>query len=75
MEAGKIIKIIDYVLHRHCFIIEIIIGSDNITMKFVIKYTKIGAQVQVMNSSKVKLYEEIPPPSLIVDPSHQFKIC
>ena len=60
-------------LHR-CFIIDVIVSSDNITMNNVLKDPSIGLRGQVMKLSKVKLDEEITVPSFLTDPSHHVKV-
>ena len=74
MEDGEILKMVEYALRHLCFIIDVIVSNNDSTMQDVPKHPSIGAQGQVMNSSKVKLDEEIPVPSFLAYPSYRVEV-
>ena len=56
METGAIMKMVEDAFRHHCFIIiDVILSDDDITMQEMLKHPSIGAQGQVINSSKGKL--------------------
>ena len=67
-------KMVDDACYNCLFIIYVIVSDDDSKMQDVLKYTSKGARGQVMESSKVKLDEEIPEPSFLADPSHRVKV-
>ena len=56
------------------FIIDVIISDGASTMGAVIKHPSKGDRGQVLKSSIGKLYEEIPDPYFLADPSHLLKV-
>ena len=74
MEAVEIMNMIEDASHYCCFIIDFIVRNDEITIHCVLKHPSIGARGQVLKSSKGKLDEEIPVPSLLAYPSHCVKV-
>ena len=60
--------------YNHFFINDAIIRDEDSTIRAVLKHPYKGAQCQVLKSSKVKLDEETPEPSLLADPSHRVKV-
>ena len=74
MEAAAIMKMVEYVFRHFCFIIGVIVSKDDSTMRYVLKYPSIDSQGQVLNSSKVKLDQEITVPSFLADPSHLVEV-
>ena len=43
MEAGAILTMVEDAFHHHCFIIDVIISNDDITMQAVLKNPPRGA--------------------------------
>ena len=74
MDAAEILKMLEDTLLDICFIIDAIISGDDITMRAVPKHPSIGAQGQVLESSKVKLFEEISVISFLAYPFHRVKV-
>ena len=74
MEASAILKMVDYAFYNRFFIIDVIISNNDSTMRAVLKLPLIGVQGQVMKIYKGKVYEEIPGPSFIADPSHRMRV-
>ena len=74
MEAYAILKMVEDALQNRFFIIDVIVSNNDSTMCAVIKHPPKGALGQILKSSKVKLDEEIPDPSFLVDPSHRVKV-
>ena len=74
MDAAEILKMVEDTLLDICFIIDAIISGDDITMQAVLKHPSIGAQGQVLESSKVKLFEEISVISFLAYPFHRVKV-
>ena len=56
------------------FIIYVIFGNDNSTIRAVIKHPFIGVRGQVLKSSNGKLDEKILEPSFLAYPSHLVKV-
>ena len=56
------------------FYIDTIVRDDDITMRAVLKHSTRGAQGQVLKSSKGKLDDKIPVPSLLSDTPHCMKV-
>ena len=56
------------------FTIAVIVSDDDSTMRAVLKHPSKGARGQVLKSSKGKLHEVIPEPSLLADSSHRVKV-
>ena len=73
MEASAILKMVKYAYHNHFFIIDVIVRNNESTMRALLNYPFKGARGQVMKSYKVKLDEEIPYPSFLVNPYHHIK--
>ena len=74
MEAYAILKMVEDALFNLFFIIYVIVSDDDSTMRYILKHPSIGVIGQVLKSSKVKLDEEIPEPSFLVNPSHLMKV-
>ena len=74
MEADSLLKMVEYEFRYFCFIIDAIVSSKNSTVQAMIKHPSICVQGQVLKSSKGKLDNEIPVPSLLEDPSHNVKV-
>ena len=73
MEAFAILKMVEDALYNRFLIIDVIVSDDDSTMRAVLKHPYKGAWGQFLNSSKGKLYEETPEPSLLEYPSHHLK--
>ena len=54
MEDSAILEMIKYAFRNRCFIIDAIVSYDDSKIQDVIKHPSIGAQSQVMKSSKGK---------------------
>ena len=54
MEAGEILEMVEYTFHHRCFIIDVIVSNNDITTQGVLNHLSIGAQGEVLQSSKVK---------------------
>ena len=74
MEASVILKIVEDAFYNCFFIIYVIISNNDSKMQAVLKHPSKGAQGQVLKSSKGKLDEETPEPSLLADPYHRMKV-
>ena len=74
MEASAILKMVEDALYNCFFTIDSISSGDDSTMRAVLKHPSKGARGKVLNPSKVKLYEEIPYPSLLIDPFHRVNV-
>ena len=74
MEASEILKMVEDAFYNRFFIIDVIVSDDDSTMRAVLKHPSKGARGQVLKSSKGKLHEDIPEPSLLADPSHRVKV-
>ena len=74
MEDNVILKMVEDAFYNNFFIIYVISRNDDSTMKAVIKHPSKGARGKVMKSSKGKLDDEIPDPSLLADLSHHIKV-
>ena len=74
MEASAIMKMVDDEFYNSFFIIDIIVSNNDSTMRDVLNHPSKGAQGQVMKSSKGKIDEEIPEPSLFAYTSHHVNI-
>ena len=74
METAAILEMVKYAFHNRCFIIDVIVRYDDITIQDVLKHPSIVARGQVLKSSKVKLDEGIPVPSFLAYPSHRVKV-
>ena len=74
MEAAEILKILENAFPDRCFIIDIIVSYNEITMWDFIKHLSIFYLGKVLKSPKGKLDEEIPVPSFLTDPSHPIKV-
>ena len=74
MEASTILKMVENVFYNCFFIIDVIVGNDDSTMRYELKHPSIGVQGQVLKSSKGKIDEEIPEQSFLVHPSHRVKV-
>ena len=74
MESSSILKMLEDALYNCFFIIYFIFSNDDSTMHAVLKHPSIGVRVQVMNSSKRKLDEEITEPSFLAYTSHRMKV-
>ena len=48
MEASAILKIVEDAFYNHFFIIDVILGDDDSTMRAVLKHPSIGDQGQVL---------------------------
>ena len=57
-----------------CFIMDFVVRNHSSTMQAVLNHPPIGARGQDLKSSKGKLYEKIPVPSFLADPSHCVKV-
>ena len=60
MEASAILKTVEDAFYNLLYIIDVIVGNDDSTMRDVLKHPSIGVRGQVLKSSKGKLDEEIP---------------
>ena len=65
---------VEYVFLHSYFITYFTVGDNYSTIQTVLKHTSRGSQGQVLNSSKGKLDDEIPVPSLLAYPSHRVKV-
>ena len=74
MEAYAILKMVEDALYNRFFIIDFIVSDDGSTMRAVLKHPSIGVRGQVLKSSKGKIDEEIPDPSLLADTSNCVKV-
>ena len=74
MDTYAILKMVEDAFYNIFLIIDIIVSNNDSTMRSVLKHPSKGAQGQVLKSSKGKLYEEIPEPSLLAYPSHRVKV-
>ena len=74
MEASAILNMVEDVFYNRFFINDFIFSNDGSTMGAVLKHPSEGARGRVLESSKGKLDEEIPEPSLLADPSHRVKV-
>ena len=74
MEVSAILKVVEDALYNCLFIIDVIVSDNGSTMRAVLKHPSKGDRVQVINSSKVNLHEDIPEPSVLADPSHRVKV-
>ena len=74
MEASDILNMVEDAFYNRFFIIEFIVSDNDSTMQAMLKHPLIGVRGKVLKTSKVKLDEEIPEPSLLVDPYHSVKV-
>ena len=74
MEASAILKMVQDAFYNRFSIIDIIVRDNDSTMRAVLKHSSKVARGQVLKSSKRKLHEDIPEPSLLADPSHRVKV-
>ena len=74
MEDFAILKMVEDAFYNRFFIVDVIVSDNESTMQAVFKNPLVGVRGQVLNSYKVKLYEEISEPSFLVDPSHRVKV-
>ena len=74
MEASAIFKMVEDAFYNRFFIVDIIVSDKDSTIQAVLKHPLIGVRGQVLKISKGKLYEEIPGPSFLSDPSHRVKV-
>ena len=74
MEASTILKMVDNVFYNCFFIIDVIVGDDDSTMRSELKHPSIGVRGQVLKTSKGKLDEGIPDPSFLTDSSHRVNV-
>ena len=74
MESSEVLKMVTYSFRNRCFIIVVIVSDNYSTMQAVLRHPSIVARGQVLKSSKGKLYEEIPVPFFLADPSHSVKV-
>ena len=74
MEAFEILKMAEDTCYNRFFIIDSIVSDNGSKIRAVIKNPYKGARVQVIKSSKGKLDEEIPEPSLLADPFHRVHV-
>ena len=74
MESGAMMKMAEDALCHICFIIAVIISNNDSTIRAVLKHPSIDARGQVMNSSKIKIDEEIPAPSFFADTLYCMKV-
>ena len=73
MEASAILKMVDDAFYNCFFIMDVIVSNHGSTMQVVLKHSSKGARGKVLKSSKEKLYDKIPEPSFLADPSHRVK--
>ena len=73
MEDAEIMKTEEGEFRQNRFIIGVIVSDTTRNMRAVINRSRRGALGQALQSSKYKLDEVIPPPSLLEDPSNQVK--
>ena len=74
MEASAILKMVEDAFYNRSFVVDAIVSNDDSTMRAVLKHPLIGFRGQIIKSSKGKLDEEIPDPSLLADPSHSVRL-
>ena len=66
MEASAILKMVEDAFYNLFFIFDVISSDENITMQAVLKHHLIGVRGQVLRTSKGKIDEEIPEPSIFI---------
>ena len=74
MEASTILKMVENVFYNCFFIIDVIVGNDDSTMRYELKHPSIGVQGQVLKSSKGKIHADIPEPSFLAYTYHHVKV-
>ena len=74
MYDDEMMKMVEYAFCHCCFIIDIVVSDNDITIRAVTKNISRGARGKVLKSSKGKLDEKIPVPSLLADLYHSVKV-
>ena len=74
MEDSTILNMIEYAIYHRDFIVDVIVSDNDSKMRSFLKHPLICFQVQVLTTSKGKIDEEIPEPSILADPSHRVKV-
>ena len=74
MEDSSILKMVEDALYNLSLIIDVTVSNNNSTIRVMLNHPSIGVRAQVLNSSKVKLDEEIPEPYVLEDPSCCVKV-
>ena len=59
MEASAVLKRVEDALYNRFFIIDVIVGDNDRTLRAVLKHSSIGVGGQVLKVSKGKNCEEI----------------
>ena len=74
MEASVVLKMVEDAFYNRLFVVDVIVGDDDSTMRAALNNPLIGVRGQVLKTSKGKLHEEIQEPSFLAYPSHRVKV-